>query len=819
MLVWSVVALMPTTQGPAPTRIEVHPEQVIAHVSRHMTGACIEDVNHEQYGGIYTQMVFGESFQEPPLSPPVRGFTAYEGRWVVGEDGALSAAAGPGPKLVQTQGRWADGAAGVEVRFDAPAGGNAGLVLRVREAGRGADAFIGYEISLDPARGVLVIGKHEHGWEPLSETPVPVPLGRWIPLSARLAEGRIEVQVDGGPAAAYVDPRPLAAGAVGLRTWQREARFRGLWTDAGEGRHDVPFASEQLEEVPGAVSGMWRAVRKGRAEGRMDLTTAPPFVGRQSQALSLTGGQGAVGIENQGLNRWGMCFRAGRRYEGCLWARAANETPLTVALESADGARTYAETRVTVTPADWQRVDFALAPNADDPAGRLALYLAEPGAVTLGYVALHPGEWGLYKGLASRRDVAEGLVEAGLTVLRNGGCMVNTNEYRWQSMVGPRDRRPPYTGFWYPWSSNGWGIVDFMQVCEAAGFLCVPAVNMGETPESLAALVAYANSPRDTGWGARRAADGHPKPYHLRYLQLGNEEAVNDDYWQRFEPLAEAIWAADPDLTLIVGDFAYNEVIEDPFHFGGSPRITSLAVQQKILRLAAAHDREVWFDVHVWSERPDAVSGVRAIPSFVQALRGLCPEARFKVCVLELNACRHDLNRALANARAINELERMGDDVRIVCSANCLQPDGQNDNGWDQGLLFLNPSAVWPQPPYFVMQMLSHHWLPLCIGAEVTGPADTLSVTAKRSEDGDTLQLQVVNFGPEDAPVAIDLAGFRPTRARASVEELTGAPDATNSADEPRRVAPRRAEIRVTPGVGSFEYRFPAHSFTILRLH
>ena len=90
----------------------------------------------------------------------------------------------------------------------------------------------------------------------------------------------------------------------------------------------------------------------------------------------------------------------------------------------------------------------------------------------------------------------------------------------------------------------------------------------------------------------------------------------------------------------------------------------------------------------------------------------------------------------------------------IVTSANGLQPDKQNDNGWDQGLLFLNPSKVWLQPPGYVTQMLSRNYLPQRVKCEVTGTKDELDVTAKRSEDGTTLVLQVVNVG--DQPITTD---------------------------------------------------------------
>jgi hypothetical protein len=95
------------------------------------------------------------------------------------------------------------------------------------------------------------------------------------------------------------------------------------------------------------------------------------------------------------------------------------------------------------------------------------------------------------------------------------------------------------------------------------------------------------------------------------------------------------------------------------------------------------HNREVWFDVPVGTDQPDDPDGLGGIPSLIEALRRIGPQARYKVAVFELNAGNHALGRALSNAHALKELERLGDSVPVVCSANCLQPEGQNENGGD----------------------------------------------------------------------------------------------------------------------------------------
>ena len=794
--------------------IDIQADRVIHPVSRFLTGACLEDVNHEVYGGIYSQMIFGEGFQEPPLSPSIKGFGRYGGRWIV-RDGVVGLHGLDGPKLVSEREAFKDGAVGVELLFADRQGENAGLIVRVNKPATGADSFIGYEVTLDAARQVLRLARHRGNFEPIQDVPCEVAVGRWIRMEVRLAGSGIEIWVDGKRAHRYDDGSDsLPAGTVGLRAWHREVSFRDFWVRTGEEVERVAF--EQTGDSP-EISGMWRAVRRGTAAGRFSLVAEKPFSGVQSQQLSFDSGNGEWGLENQGLNHWGMDFIAGNAYSGHVWARTERPATLWVALESRDGSQVYGEAPLQVTGDEWQRLDFTLTPSSPDKAGRFALKLKQPSSVTLGHAFLQPGEWGRFKGLPVRRDVVEALIGQGITVLRYGGSMVNHPEYRWKKMTGSRDRRPPYSGTWYPYSSNGWGIPDFMDLCEAAGFEYVPAFNMGETPEDMADFIEYAKGPVDSAWGRRRVADGHPQPYRLRHLELGNEERVDEKYAARFEALAKAIWAKDPEIILVVGDFAYGRRIEDPFNFrGAASGITSLGGQQRILQLAKEHNREVWFDLHVDTEGPRPASSLDGMLSFADALARIADGARHRVVVFEFNAGNHAIRRALANALAIQAIERDGR-IPIATSANCLQPDGQNDNDWNQGLLFLNPSQVWLQPPGYVTQMLSRNYLPQLVACQVSGAEGALDANAKRSEDGRVLVLQVVNPGEKGMPSQIHLAGFVPSRPTAQVTELSGPLEAVDTAQQPDAIVARPSEWRHSLVSGGTSYTFPAHSFTVIR--
>jgi hypothetical protein len=796
--------------------ISVHADQVLHRLTPYLTGACIEDVNHEVYGGIDSQMIFGESFAEPASQLPLKDFKVFGGRWTIASDGSLEASGGNGSKIVWNGPALSEGEASVDVMLTESGGGNGGLILKVSDSGKGADSFTGYEVSLERP-GTLVIGRHRHDWEPLRRASCDVPVNEWIKLTVRMTARALEIFVNGKSMAQYEDTEhPLEAGAVGLRIWQHDVRFRNFSVTTGASQQKIPFEYDSANSLSESVSGMWRAIRHGTVTGSFALESQDAFSGRQSQQITFASGSGVIGIENQGLNRWGMNFVKGKTYEGYVYVRANVPTEFFVSLESRDGQSIYAEKRLQTDIADWQRLNFKLEPNAAERAGRFAFKLKQPGSLRVGYAFLQPGEWGRFAALPVRKDVAQGLIDQGVTVLREGGSMVNAAEYRWKKMLGPRAKRPPYAGTWYPYSSNGWGIFDFLNFSEVAGFQAVPDINCNETPQDMADFVEYVNGPADSEWGRRRAADGHPKPYGLKHLEIGNEERVDENYFQKFKGIAEAIWARDPKIILVVGDFAYGQAIKDPFHFNGAAsRITTLAAQQKILQLTRRHDREVWFDVHVGTDGPRPDFG--GTFSYIDALDKLAEGTKHRVVIFEYNASNHSLRRALANAAATIWVERDGR-LPIVTSANCLQPDGQNDNDWNQGLLFLNPSQVWLQPPGYVTQMISRNYQPFVVKSELENSTNNfLDVCATKSEDGKTLVLQVVNANATELTLPLRISGFTPVRPVAQVQTLSGPLDARNSAANPNSIKPTIIQWKHGLKDGETAVTFAPRSFTVIR--
>jgi hypothetical protein len=231
--------------------------------------------------------------------------------------------------------------------------------------------------------------------------------------------------------------------------------------------------------------------------------------------------------------------------------------------------------------------------------------------------------------------------------------------------------------------------------------------------------------------------------------------------------------------------------------------------------LARENHREVWFDVHISTDGPGPSGDLKALPSYIDALAKAADGAKQKVVVFELNSGNHAVRRALGNALATNVIVRDGR-VPIVTSANCLQPDRQNDNGWDQGLLFLNPAKVWLQPPGYVTQMFSRNYLPENVKCEATGTKDKLDVTASRSEDGTALVLQAVNVGDTEIATQLQFAGFAPGNPVAQVTELSGPLDAVNSPNKPDAIVPKQVQWKHEMKEGKARYTFSSHSFTII---
>jgi alpha-L-arabinofuranosidase len=781
--------------------ITIHAGKVMNKITPWITGSCIEDVNHEIYGGLYAQMIFGESFEEPPTTTPIIGWKVYGGQWSA-QNGVVKVEANDGAKLVQDAPLFRDGAAECDVMFRDDKGDNAGLIIRVQDPRVGPDAWIGYEVSISAKNQSILLGRHNNDWHLLKSVPAGIQVGKWHHLKVEMAGATFRLFLDGSrtPSLEFTDPQPLPAGKVGLRTWVSNAAFRRLSIAAGTSSITDSLNRSAGKEGLNQISGMWDPIRTGTTDARFGWDADNPYNSGHSQKLEIKSGKGTVGVANRGLNRWGLSVVKDSTYQGRIYLRQRGYSgKVTVALQSADGSRTYAIHLLDAGSKNWQRREFTLRSTGTDANARFAVWIDRPGAVWVDQAVLTGTGSALYKGLPIRADIANGLVKQGVTFLRYAGLMVNAPEYRWKKMIGDPDKRPQYKGWWYPQTTNGFGIEEFLRFCEAAKIEPAFAINIEESPLDARDLVEYLNGPATSPWGKKRAANGHPKPYGVKYIEIGNEETTNAHYIERFQLLYEAMRPKDPTLQFVIA--AWWEP-DNP--------VTKRIVQE--LNGMAS----LW-DVHVDADGlHDGVNVDNLFTRMERLVNEWVPGSQLKACIFEENGGRHDIQRALGHARILNATARHGDFVLIDCPANCLQAWLQNDNGWDQGQLFYTNRQVWGMPPYYAQQMAAANYAPNRVDSSVKDSNNTLDVTATKSEDGRTLILRVVNVSSKPHHASVRVDGLTGINKAANVWTLGGALTDRNLPTQPEKVRSMKSQFL---GAGNeFEYEFAPYSYTILRL-
>ena len=645
----------------------------------------------------------------------------------------------------------------------------------------------------------VVVGKHKNNWSHIVDVPVSCTPTEWNNLKATIGNGEVKIFLNNkGVCVFHLSDAELLNGSVALRVWHTDTHFGNLKIDG----KSLSLAAKTPEQV----SMQWDAALQGDAKGSYTLDSNDAYNGSNSQTIEFVSGSGAVGIANSSLNRWGIAVRKGQKFEGRFYAKNIScKGKAFVVLESADGKKEYARCRIDGLSKNWKRHTFTLTSNSDDDKARMAIYIDAEGAVKIDQVTLMTTGKERFKGLPYRNDISQAMVEQGLTFLRYGGTMINANEYRFKKMIGDPDKRPPYRGYWYKYSTNGFGIEDFLKFCEAAGFTPSFAMNIFETPEDAADMIEYLNGSTKTKWGKIRAKNGHPKPYGVKYIGIGNEEvmysgddsATYDEYIERFNILYDAIKSKDPSVKFVITTWWRPE----------SPNSERL--------FKALDGKADYWDYHPLA---DALSAGENVEKQLRRMKELFlkwnPNTTMKCAIFEENGWTHNMQRALGHVTLQNAVRRMGDFVLTSCAANALQPYKQNDNGWDQGQIFFTPSQVWGMPPYYAQQMASENHLPLLVSSSVEGSATGLDVTATRSEDGKKMVLHIANINEKSVNATFAIAGFGKVE-KAHTVTLTAPLKEANSPENPTKVIPVEKNIETADNLTC---EIPGYSYTVLVL-
>lgn len=283
------------------------------------------------------------------------------------------------------------------------------------------------------------------------------------------------------------------------------------------------------------------------------------------------------GIVNNGY--WGMALRNDSAYTLSLWLKGSKalNNHLVVRLVNEAGT-TIGEATLAgdVNLYSWTKLTTTITAHADVAKGSLQLLATADGSMTVDVVSLFPATW---KGRANglRPDLAQLLADTHPTFLRfPGGCYVEgyggyDNAFQWKKTIGPIEQRPGHWNRnWGYWSSDGLGFDEYLQLCEDLGAAPLFVVNVGLghgftlSLDDTKALVQdcldaieYANGDASTTWGAKRVANGHAAPYHLKFIEIGNENyqadanAQSNEYAERYKMFYNAIKAKYPDIVCI----------------------------------------------------------------------------------------------------------------------------------------------------------------------------------------------------------------------------------------------------------------------------
>lgn len=776
--------------------IEIDASKIENTIPAYLYGSCIEDVNHEIYGGIYNQRIFGESFEEPTPGITFDDFSIYDGNWTTSH-GELHATKAAGSKFIYNPIELKNGVVEAEIKFDDTSGDNAGLITRVSKEAKGADAFNGYEISLAANGKKVVIGKHENNFSHIRDIEVDCNPAEWNRLKVVMNDGRMEIFLNDKSLFVHNENNPiLATGRIGLRSWNSNVKFRNVRMKAENMDKILKFNTTPQPEV----SFHWTPIQTGNVKAVFIHDNKDAYNSTWSQMISKNGGSGKVGVANMGLNGWGIAVKEGQKFEGRLYLKGSYKGVVKVALQSVDGNKEYAIQELKGVTDKWQKFPFEFISNVTDTNARLAVYIENNGKVWIDQVVLMGTGDDLFHNLPLRNDIAKTMVNQGLTFLRYGGTMVNAPDYKFKNMIGDRDKRPQYRGHWYPYSTNGFGIEEFLQLCEAAGFEPCFAVNVGESAQDMADMIEYLNGPVTSEWGKKRADAGHPKPYNVKYIEIGNEEVIWGDirkdyekYIQDFNRIYDAIKSKDPNIEFVSAAWWRPDSQEN----------------MKMV-FDALNGKAAYWDYHPWAD--DNILGSQVEGELKQMkdyFQKWDPNTKMKCALFEENGVTHDMRRALGHVTIQNAARRMGDFLLTTCAANALEPYLQNDNGWNQGQIFFTPSQVWGMPPFYAKQMASNHHKPFRVFSATHGELDVTAATDEKKEE---VVVHVSNIHDYVITADICLKGFD-SPSKIKVITLSGDLKDKNTPEQPERIVPQEKVLYYTKDL---KYEFPANSYTIL---
>ena len=569
----------------------------------------------------------------------------------------------------------------------------------------------------------------------------------------------------------------------------------------------------------------WNSTHSWKLEGEnatFTISTSDPIHPNNPHYAVLKTNQPGAALTNTGFD--GIALKAGEKYDFSLFARipeGSKSGKLLVRLVDADGT-VQGETTVTVSSRSWKTYKAVLTAKTSADT-RLELRPQSAGEIELDMISLFPQN--TFKGRKNglRPDLAQTLADMHPRFVRfPGGCVAHgdglKNIYQWKNTIGPLEARKPARNLWGYHQSMGLGYYEYFQFCEdigaeplpvlAAGVPCqnsachgdlrggqqggIPMSEMGAYIQDILDLIEWANGDaRKTKWGKIRAESGHPKPFNLKYIGIGNEDLITDVFEERFTMIYLAIKEKYPEMIVVgtVGPFNEGTDYVEGWKLAdklGVPMVDEHYYQSPGWFL---HNQD-FYDKYDRSKKTKVYLGEYAT---------------------HISGRRANMETALTEALYLAALERNGDVVHMTSYAPLLAKDGRTQ--WNPDLIYFNNREVRPTTGYYVQKLYGQHagdhYIPSQVNLDNQDSRVKLRVGSsivRDSKTGDVI-VKLVNLLPVSIETDVRLPGMDGIQSSATRTVLAGAPEAT----------PLPVTDTIEAGT-SFKQELPAYSFTVIRL-
>ena len=584
-------------------------------------------------------------------------------------------------------------------------------------------------------------------------------------------------------------------------------------------------------EFPEPLMG-WTKLSQPKSKGELTVREDGPFNAANPHYVRLhSEGTGLFGLANNGFR--GMGVRADEEYDFSVRLRGLAGAPkLSVRLYGGDGA-VLETAELAGFGGDWQKYSVTLHPKDTDPKAWLAILVDGKGTVDLDFVSLFPRHTWKNRAGGLRADMVQALADLKPGFLRfPGGCIVEgtvlAQRYQWKKTLGPVEERPVLINRWNAeflhrpapdyFQSFGLGFFEYFLLCEEIGASPLPILNCGMAcqfnsaelcpPDQLESyiqdavdLVEFANGPVTSPWGGRRAAMGHPAPFNLKILGVGNEQ-WGPEYIERYEKFARVLKAKFPEISLVSA--AGPAPADARFKFAW----------EKLSALHADIIDEHSYALPEWfldnAHRYDGYD--RQGPKVFMGEYA----AQSKATVSVKN--RSNLDCALAEAAFLTGLERNADVVRMASYAPLFaHVDAWQ---WMPDLIWTDNLRTLRTPSYHVQGLFARNRgdriLPVTLGEMSAIETKRLYASSTFDEAAGEVIVKLVNATDSPVDTTVDLIGAREVRRGTLTVLRADNLDAVNTFEAPNFVAPVQSEF--APAGTKFPLNLPARSFSVVRI-